>query len=54
MSQRMASLSLILGLALTVAACNTVGSGPAGTAATQNSLYDRLGANRPIGANRGA
>ena len=43
MSQRMASLSLILGLALTVAACNTVGSGPAGTTAGEKSLYDRLG-----------
>lgn len=48
MSQRMASLTLFIGLALTVAACNTVGSGPAGTAATENSLYDRLGANRPL------
>ena len=50
MSQRMASLSLILGLALTVAACNTVGSGPAGTAAAEQSLYDRLGGKTAITA----
>ena len=50
MSQRMASLSLILGLALTVAACNTVSSGPAGTAAAEKSLYDRLGGKTAITA----
>ena len=50
MSQRMASLSLILGLALTIAACNTVGSGPAGTAASEKSLYDRLGGKTAITA----
>ena len=50
MSQRMASLSLILGLALTVAACNTVGSGPAGTTAGEKSLYDRLGGKTAITA----
>ena len=50
MSQRMASLSLILGLALTVAACNTVGSGPTGTAAAEKSLYDRLGGKTAITA----
>jgi len=46
----MASLSLILGLALTVAACNTVSSGPAGTAAAEKSLYDRLGGKTAITA----
>ena len=50
MSQRMASLSLILGLALTVAACNTVGPGLAGTAAAEKSLYDRLGGKTAITA----
>ena len=50
MSHRMASLSLILGLALTVAACNTVGSGPAGTAVAEKSLYDRLGGKTAITA----
>lgn len=50
MPQRMASLSLILGLALTVAACDTVGSGSTGTAATEKSLYDRLGGKTAITA----
>ena len=48
MLQRIASLSLILGLALTVAACNTVSSGQAGTAAADKSLYDRLGGKTAI------
>ncbi|MEK6801703.1 MAG: group 1 truncated hemoglobin [Nitrospirota bacterium] len=50
MSQRMASLSLILGFALTVAACNTVGSGPTGNATAEKSLYDRLGGKTAITA----
>ena len=50
MSHRMASLSLILGLALTVAACHTGGSGPAGTAAAEKSLYGRLGGKTAITA----
>ncbi len=50
MSQRMASLTLVLGLALTVSACNTVGSGPTGTAAVEKSLYDRLGGKTAITA----
>lgn len=50
MSQPMASLSLILGLALTVAACNSLGSGPAGSATVEKSLYDRLGGKTAITA----
>lgn len=50
MSQRMASLTLVLGLALTVSACNTVDSGPTGTAAVEKSLYDRLGGKTAITA----
>lgn len=51
MSQRIASLSLVLGLALTVAACNTMGSSPTGTArAAEKPLYDRLGGKTAITA----
>ncbi|MDR4481129.1 MAG: group 1 truncated hemoglobin [Nitrospira sp.] len=50
MSQPMASLSLILGLALTVAACNSLGSSPAGSATVEKSLYDRLGGKTAITA----
>jgi len=50
MSQRMTSLTLVLGLALTVSACNTVGSGSTGTAAVEKSLYDRLGGKAAITA----
>lgn len=50
MSHRIASLAMILGLALTVSACNSLGSAPAGTAATEKSLYDRLGGKTAITA----
>ncbi|HNK79075.1 MAG TPA: group 1 truncated hemoglobin, partial [Nitrospira sp.] len=50
MSDRLASLAMILGLALTVSACNSMGSPSAGTAATEKSLYDRLGGKTAITA----
>jgi len=50
MSHRIASLAMILGLALTVSACNSLGSSPAGTAAAEKSLYDRLGGKTAITA----
>ena len=48
MSHRLASLAMILGLALTVSACNSLGAPSAGTAATEKSLYDRLGGKTAI------
>ena len=50
MSHRLASLAMILGLALTVSACNSLGAPSAGTAATEKSLYDRLGGKTAITA----
>ena len=50
MSHRLASLAMILGLALTVSACNSLGAPSAGTAATEKSLYDRLGGKTTITA----
>ena len=50
MSHRLASLAMILGLALTVSACNSLGAPSAGTAATEKSLYDRLGGKTAISA----
>ena len=50
MSHRLASLAMILGLALTVSACNSMGSPSVGTAATEKSLYDRLGGKTAITA----
>ncbi|CAE6756763.1 MAG: group 1 truncated hemoglobin [Nitrospira sp.] len=50
MSYRIAALAMVLGLALTVSACNSMGSAPAGTAATEKSLYDRLGGKTAITA----
>ena len=50
MSHRIASLAMVLGLALTVSACNTMGLSPAGTTAAENSLYDRLGGKTAITA----
>ena len=50
MSHRLASLAVILGLALTVSACNSLGAPSAGTAATEKSLYDRLGGKTAITA----
>lgn len=50
MSHRIASLAMVLGLALTVSACNTMGSSPAGTTAAERSLYDRLGGKTAITA----
>ncbi|MBI4000846.1 MAG: group 1 truncated hemoglobin [Nitrospira defluvii] len=50
MSQRIASLAMVLGLALTVSACNTMGSSPAGTGSVEKSLYDRLGGKTAITA----
>jgi len=41
---------MILGLALTVSACNSLGAPSAGTAATEKSLYDRLGGKTAITA----
>jgi hemoglobin len=43
MSQRIASFALIIGLALTVSACNSLGSTPSGNTSMEKSLYDRLG-----------
>ena len=50
MSQRSASLVMVLGLALTGSACNSMGTAPAGTAPTEKSLYDRLGGKTAITA----
>ncbi len=50
MSHRIASLTLLLGLTLSVSACNSLGSSPAGTAAAEKSLYDRLGGKTAITA----
>ena len=50
MSQRIASLAIVLGFALTVSACNSMGSAPAGTTSTEKSLYDRLGGKTAITA----
>ncbi|HAP39084.1 MAG TPA: group 1 truncated hemoglobin [Nitrospira sp.] len=50
MSHRLASFAMILGLALTVSACNSLNSPSAGTAATEKSLYDRLGGKTAITA----
>ena len=50
MSQRSASLVMVLGLALTVSACNSMGTAPAGTAPTEKLLYDRLGGKTAITA----
>ncbi len=50
MSHRLASLAMILGLALTVSACNSLGAPSAGTAAVEKSLYDRLGGKTAITA----
>ncbi|MCW5799095.1 MAG: Cyanoglobin, Hemoglobin-like protein HbN [Nitrospira sp.] len=50
MSHRLASLAMIFGLALTVSACNSMGSPSAGTNATEKSLYDRLGGKTAITA----
>lgn len=50
MSHRLASLAMILGLALTVSACNSLGAPSAGTAVTEKSLYDRLGGKTAITA----
>ena len=50
MSHRLASLAMILGLALTVSACNSMGSPSAGTSAAEKSLYDRLGGKTAITA----
>jgi len=50
MSHRIASLAMVLGLALPVSASNTMGSSPAGTTAAERSLYDRLGGKTAITA----
>lgn len=50
MSHRIASLAMILGLALTVSACNSLGSSSSGTAAMEKPLYDRLGGKTAITA----
>ncbi len=50
MSHRIASFAMVLGLALTVSACNSMGSAPAGTTAMEKSLYDRLGGKTAITA----
>ena len=50
MSQRIASFALIIGLALTVSACNSLGSTPSGNTSMEKSLYDRLGGKTAITA----
>jgi len=50
MSQRNASFAMIIGLALTVSACNSLGSTPSGHTAMEKSLYDRLGGKTAITA----
>ena len=50
MSQRSASLVMVLGLALTVSACNSMGYAPAGMASAEKSLYERLGGKTAITA----
>lgn len=50
MSHRIASLVMVLGLALTVSACNSLGSSPAGGTPMEKSLYDRLGGKTAITA----
>ncbi len=50
MSHRIASLVMVLGLALTVSACNSLGSSPAGDTPMEKSLYDRLGGKTAITA----
>ncbi|MCS6295713.1 MAG: group 1 truncated hemoglobin [Nitrospira sp.] len=50
MSHRIASLAIVLGLALTVSACNSLGTSPAASTSTEKSLYDRLGGKTAITA----
>ncbi|MBA5873650.1 MAG: group 1 truncated hemoglobin [Nitrospira sp. CR1.2] len=50
MSQRIASFAMIIGLALTVSACNSLGSTPSGHTSMETSLYDRLGGKTAITA----
>ncbi len=50
MIQRLASFTMVLGLALAVSACNSLGSSPTGPAAAEKSLYDRLGGKTAITA----
>lgn len=50
MSQRIASFAMIIGLALTVSACNSLGSTPSGNTSMEKSLYDRLGGKTAIAA----
>ncbi len=50
MSQRIASFAMIIGLALTVSACNSLGSTPSGYTSMEKSLYDRLGGKTAITA----
>ena len=45
-----ASFALIIGLALTVSACNSLGSTPSGNTSMEKSLYDRLGGKTAITA----
>ena len=49
MSQRIVSLAMVLGLALTVSACNSMGSSGS-TMPAEKSLYDRLGGKTAITA----
>ncbi|MBS0170899.1 MAG: group 1 truncated hemoglobin [Nitrospira sp.] len=50
MTHRIASLAMVLGLALSVSACNSMGSSPAAMPAAEKSLYDRLGGKTAITA----
>ena len=50
MTHRIASFAMVLGLALTVSACNSLGSAPAGPATMEKSLYARLGGKTAITA----
>ena len=50
MSHRIAPLAMVLGLAMTVSACKTMGSSPASTTAAARSQYDRLGGKTAITA----
>ena len=49
MSQRMSSYAMVLGFALTLSACNSLGSSD-GTMTAEKSLYDRMGGKTAITA----
>jgi hemoglobin len=50
MSRRIASYAMILGFALTLSACNSMGSAGSTTSAPEKSLYERLGGKTAITA----